>query len=110
MRKPISGILSSLIVVAEEIITRPSIVLQSPRTQERVALLSVDVREADDQLYEGEPTTSSGLVMITALEQYLIHQGKGLAGMWLVLAGAALPLLREEAFKALENEREARRT
>ncbi len=110
MKKPVSGILSNLIVLAEEIVTRPSIVLTSPRTQERVALLSVDVREADAQMYEGEPTTSSGVVMIMALEQYLIHEGKGLAPMWLALAGAALPLLREEAFKALTNEREARRS
>lgn len=110
MKKPLSGILSSLIVLAEEIITRPAGIHLAASTLEKVARLSVDVREADKTIYEGEPTTAAATVIVTAIEQFVLHQGKGLGPQWLMLVGATLPLLREESFIALRNEREAARS
>lgn len=110
MKKPLSGILSSLIVLSEEVVTRPQSALQSPHVQGRVANLGVEVREADQRIYEGEPTTAAAVVMVTALEQFLTHRGQDLGAHWLSVAGVMLPLLRAETFKAISNEREARLT
>ena len=110
MKKPLSGILSNLIVLAEEIITRPQRMNhQGTPTQDKVARLGVEIREADQQIYEGEPATAAGVVMITCIEQAILHQGKPIALHWLAVAGATLPLLREESFIAFRNEREAAR-
>lgn len=110
MKKPLSGILSSLIVLTEEVITRPQGGQLSPAAMEKVARLSVDVREADKAIYEGEPATSAACVAMICIEQFILHRGKGLGAQWLGLLGATLPLLREESFTAFRNEREASRS
>lgn len=107
MKPSVSGILSNLIVLAEEFVTKPQAALGSSRLAENLAAIGEDVRAADDGMQEGGPTTSSGVVMVTALEQYLLMP-EPLRGMWLIIAGATLPLLRAETFKALANERTAR--
>lgn len=107
MNKSVSSILSSLIVLAEEFVTKPQIVLGSAHLHQRLMSIGEDVRAADDRMQEGGPTTASGMVMVSALEQYLLAE-EPLRGMWLIVAGALLPLLRIETFKAITNERTAR--
>lgn len=110
MKKPISAILSSLIVIAEQTIIRPQSALCSGHPYDRIAELGAEVREAHARITEGEPTTAAAMVMITTLEQFLIHRGEGLGAAWLSIAGATLPLLRVETFKAFSNEKLARAT
>lgn len=107
MRKPISGILSNLMVIAEEVIMKPAVARHSQEFRRRLSDLAGDVREADGRLQEGGPVTSSAMVMVTVLERYMVDDDH-LASMWLVLAGATLPLLRAETYTSFKNEREAR--
>jgi hypothetical protein len=107
MNKPVSAILSNLIVLAEEFVVKPRIVLGSAALHQRLMSIGEDVRAADARLQEGGPTTAAGMVMVSALEQYL-QADEPLRGMWLIVAGALLPLLRTETFKAITNERTAR--
>ena len=102
--KPLSQILSNLIVLAEEVITRPNI--DRFAFGERLADLAQAVRHAAARPAEDIRTTSAALVMITALEEYrYAHPGID-TSRWLMLAGCALPLLRADAFTAFVNERE----
>lgn len=107
MIRPQFAVLSDLIVLAEQVVTRP----QSARSEIiRRAELLAEVRHADARPAEGIRTTRAALVMVIVLEELLGGIGDGQAELgWLIIAGAMLPQLRAEAFKALRNEREQRR-
>lgn len=100
--KPLSQTLSNLIVLAEELLTRPN--TDRVAYGAKLAPIAEEVRHADARPAESIRTTRAAMVMITAIEEY--RAGGEMALHWLMLAGATLPLLRHEAFTAFRNERE----
>lgn len=99
--KPLSDILTTLIDVAETIIRRPAqqTVTALPPGYEALA---AEVRRAHDRPAEATRTTRAGIVMCEAIEGFAAEGDDH----WQMLIGAALPLLRREAFLAFRNERE----
>jgi hypothetical protein len=63
------------------------------------------VRAADARPAEAIRTTRGALVMVIALEALRDADRDEDVAKWQMLAGAALPMLREESYLALRNER-----
>lgn len=98
-----SATLSSLIVMVEEIITRPN--SDRPFSGEAFATLSVDVRRADARPAEDIRATRAAVVTVTAIEAFRAGD-RAATSPWLMVVGAMLPLLRDEAFVALRSEQQ----
>jgi hypothetical protein len=97
-------VLSELIVFAEHIVTRPA-----HGATPHFGRLADEVRQADARPADGVRTTRAALVMVIALEEFVGgDRGAEPTARWLMIAGAMLPLLRDEAYAALCNERDAR--
>ncbi|WP_296741377.1 hypothetical protein [Mesorhizobium sp.] len=90
---------------AEEVVARP--LLDSRFVGDRFAMLASEIRCADARPAEGVRATSAALVMITAINEFR-HAPRERSSAWLMLIGAALPLLRQETFEAMNDERERR--
>ena len=104
--RPISETLKILIATVEDVVRLPQ-KAQSLR-QSAFPELAAEIRRLDRLPAEGVRTTAAAVVMVTCLEQ--LADGLNEKGSpWLMLAGAALPLLRAEAWSALNNERELSR-
>jgi len=102
LTRPIYTTLSNLIVLAEETVTRPQ--FDRFAFHQRVVDLASEVRSADARPAENDRVTQAAMVMIICLEQ-IRNLDIPFARPWVMLAGATLPLLREDAFTALEQER-----
>lgn len=98
-----SSTLSNLIVLVEEVITRP--MSDNPFAGETFAVLSDEVRRADARPAEDVRTTRAALMMITAIEAFRSGE-RDASSPWLMVIGAVLPLLRGDAFVALRQERQ----
>ena len=94
---PLSKILTTLIGVAEEVVRRPTMPL--PPGYRAIA---AEVRRVHGLPAELTRTTRAGVVMCEALDAFI---GDRSDHRWHMLIGATLPLLRNEAFEALCNER-----
>lgn len=105
MNRPLSEILTSLIGISEDFVTRPATVMT--RYGNGLAALAAEVRHADALPAEGVRTTRAALVMVIALEEFCAGDHSP-GSPWLMLAGTTLPLLRVEAWLALRQEKEAR--
>jgi hypothetical protein len=105
----LSETLTLLIGYAEETITRPARQARSFgfTEEERFAVLANEVRCADARPAEGVRTTRAAMIMVFAIEEFLAGDREA-TSQWLGLAGATLPLLRAEAWRARRNEQEAR--
>lgn len=104
LTRPLYTTLSNLLVLTEEVVTRP----QWPRANRTAFRLRLDdiaseVRSADSRPAEDERVTQAAMVTIICLEQ--IRDLDAGSTPWLMTVGAMLPLLREDAFTALEQER-----
>lgn len=73
-----------------------------------LAQLAAEIRDWDRRPAEGIRCTRAAMVMLHALEGYLETGGER-GNPWLMLAGATLPLLRVDAWNAMNAERETRR-
>ncbi|MBN9007275.1 MAG: hypothetical protein J0H40_17895 [Rhizobiales bacterium] len=99
-----SSTLSNLIVLVEEVITRPN--SDAPFAGGNFATLSDEVHRADTRPADGPRTTHAAMVMITAIKAFRGGEREA-TSPWLSVIGAALPLLRGDAWLALRNERAA---
>ncbi len=97
-----SSILSDLIVLAEEVIIRPN--MADPRLSTRARDLAAEVRHLDGRPAEGIRCTSAAMIMVIAIEQMRAVSPIPVA-QWQMIAGASLPLLRDAAFVAFQEER-----
>jgi hypothetical protein len=100
----LSQVLTDLIGYAENLMTRPR--YAQPRGTD-FGLIAAEIRHAETLPAEGQRTTRAAIVMVTAIEAYRANEGEA-ASPWLMIAGAALPLLRTEAWLAFNQEKEGR--
>lgn len=106
MNRPLSQTLTDLITLANEVITRPR-GASGLNAGGHFEQLAAEVRHAESAPAENIRTTRAAMIMVFALEEF--RGGEQEAGSpWLMLAGTALPLLRVEAWVALNNEKQAR--
>lgn len=101
LMRPLYATLSNLIVLTEEVVTRPQFDRVSFR--QRLAELAGEVRAADSRPAEDERVTQAAMVTMICLEQ--IRDDDKLSAQWSMVAGAMLPLLRTDAYAALQQER-----
>jgi len=108
--RPLSETLTDLIVLAEDSVTRPSRYRAGPALDAKFAALATEVRDAEARPAENVRTTSAAMIMVLALEEFHATgaTSENLSNPWLMLAGATLPLLRIDAWRAFNNEKQAR--
>jgi hypothetical protein len=104
MSRSLSEILTDLIGVAEDVITRPGR-YHGYRLDTRFTDLAAAIRNADARPAEGIRTTRAALVMVIALEEFFASDREP-TSHFLSLAGHTLPWLRAEAWTAMHNEKE----
>lgn len=104
--KTLSEILNELIGFAEEVITRPRR-YDGMALAARFAPLAETVRRADALPAEGIRTTRAAMTMVIVLEEFFAGDREPTSQL-LGIAGAALPWLRADAWRALRNEKETR--
>lgn len=103
----LSQTLNDLIGFAEEVITRPSRYFPGPALEARFAHIAEAIRHADALPAEGIRTTRAAMTMVIVLEEFFAGDREPTSQL-LGIAGAALPWLRTDAWRALRNEKEAR--
>jgi hypothetical protein len=101
--KPVSEALKILIATAEDLVRRPPHTLPTALPAALVDL-AAEIRKADARPAEGERTTRSAIVMLSAIEGFFAGQEGD--DRWQMVIGATLPILRREAFAAWRSERE----
>jgi hypothetical protein len=103
--RPLSELLTVLIATSEDIIRRPRAVpTQLPQSFHELAH---EIRQHDKQSVEGKRCTSAAIIMLLAIEEFMA--GPHDTTPWHMMVGATLPLLRVDAWNAMNAEREARR-
>ncbi len=107
--RPLSETLLDLIGFAEESVTRPRR-YSGHALQARFAGIAAEVRDAVARPAEHERTTTAALIMVHALEEFYAagDVSENFSNPWLMIAGATLPLLRLDAWRALNNEKAER--
>lgn len=105
LMKPLSQVLSNLIVLAEDIVTRPQMVDRAD-VGDRLHGIAAEVRHADARPAENIRTTRVALVMVIAIEEQrsAALDGKG-SPCWEMIVAAMLPMLRQDSYIAFRNER-----
>jgi hypothetical protein len=102
--RALSATLYDLIGFAQSVVTQP-------RMEHGYAdlfwTLASEVRRHDALPAEGIRTTRAAMVVVIAIEEFK-NSGEEPGSRWLMLVGATLPLLRSEAWLAMNNEKEAR--
>lgn len=111
--RPLSSTLNDLIGFAEETVTKPNRYVAGPTLDSRFAGIADEVRAAAARPAENIRTTRAAVMMVNALEGFYEagNEPDGSAhtqNPWLMLAGATLPLLRVDAWRAFNNEKQAR--
>lgn len=105
--RELSKTLTALIEIAGNVVTRHGLTLAGNIVSGEFAAIAAEVRAADQRPAEGVRCTNAALAMVIALEAY--RAGERDAGSpWLMIAGALLPMLRADAWRALNQEKEAR--
>lgn len=107
--RPLSATLNDLTGIAEQTVTKPSRYL-SDAGKEVFAGIVAEVRAAEARPAEDVRTTSAALMMVLALEEFYAAgaASENLSNPWLMIAGSLLPLLRVDAWRAFNNEKQAR--
>jgi len=105
--RELSKTLGALIDIAGNVITRHGLTLAGNIVSGEFAEVAAEVRAADARPSEGIRCTNAALAMVIALEAY--RDGERDPGSpWLMIAGALLPILRADAWRALNDEKTAR--
>lgn len=104
--RPLSETLTELIGFAEEVITSPG-KFYGMSIDERFSKLSAEMHYAHALPAEAERTSRAGMIMVLELEGFFASDRESTSS-WLMHAGGILPELRGEAWKAKQNEKEAR--
>ncbi|AVT76607.1 hypothetical protein RPPS3_25440 [Rhodopseudomonas palustris] len=102
--RPFSATLNELIVLSEEVITRPS-AQRDPRWTERMMRVAAEVRRADARPCDGPRTSFGAMSMVVTLEGLLAAQDEQ-KPLWRMHAASALELVRIDAYQELCNTRE----
>lgn len=97
--KPLSEHLLALIMTAEEIMRAPS-ERRTPLPSGFAEVASA-IRRAHQQPAEGVRATYAGIVMLDAIEAF----SATINDRWQMQIGALLPILRDDAWQALRNEK-----
>lgn len=100
--RPLSQALTELIKCADDIVLRPAVLAAFPPP--KFFDLIGEINLADERPAENIRTTRAAMAMIPAIENFYADS-KGDCH-WQMVIGAILPLLRRDAFRALQNERE----
>lgn len=101
--RALSAVLTDLIGFAEGVVARPR---SDHGYADHFAALAGEVRHADALPAENIRTTRAAMVIVIAIEEFRRDAEPG--SRWLMLVGTALPLLRSEAWIAMNNEKQAR--
>jgi hypothetical protein len=103
--KRLSQYLTDLIILIEDIVRQPATPMPAS-----FAALATEIRRAHALPAEGIRCTHSAAAATELIEglYYVSRADAQTRAPWLMLIGAALPLLRAEAYQAFCNEREAR--
>jgi hypothetical protein len=101
--RPVSETLKILIATADDIMRRPLHTLPTALPP-GFAELAAEIRRIDARPAEGLRATRSAIVMVSAIEGFFA--GQEADDRWQMVIGAALPILRREAFAAWRSERE----
>jgi hypothetical protein len=105
--RELSKVLLDLIDLANDVVTRKGMTLGvGMGAGEQFSRLAAEVREAEQRPADGVRATYGAVIMINALEAFCATGGAA-GSPWLMLAGAALPLLRADAWLALNQEKAA---
>src|SRR5579863_635832 len=99
--RPLSQALTDLIKCAEDIVLRPVILAAYPPP--KFFDLASEIDLADQRPAEDIRTTRAAMAMIPAIENFYADS-KG-DHQWQMVIGSILPLLRRDAYQALQNER-----
>jgi hypothetical protein len=99
--RELSAQLTALIAIAEGVVLRGR--PQTPAAS--FSDLADEIRHAHAMPADGPRCTHAAMLMLAAIEGWRATDG---GTPWIMLIGAALPLLRAEAFQALCNERTTR--
>ncbi len=112
MNRPLSATLTDLIGFAEQTVVKPTRYLSVSASAWAFAAIAAEVREAEARPAEDIRTTAAAMIMVLALEEFYTSgvSSENLSNPWLMIAGAALPLLRVDAWRAFNNEKQARGT
>lgn len=102
--RPLSQTLTDLITVASDVVTRRGTQLVAGS---HFALLASEVRQAEVRPAEDVRTTRAAVIMVLALEEFAAGP-MDTGSPWLMLAGNVLPLLRVDAWRAMNQEKAAR--
>jgi len=105
--RELSKTLGALIDIANHVVTRHGLTLGGNIVDDHFAQIAAEVRAADARPSEGIRCTNAALVMVIALEAYR-DGDRDAASPWLMIAGTLLPMLRSDAWRALNDEKEAR--
>lgn len=105
--KPLSQQMSSLISIAEDVLIGRRAAWT--RLEEHELTLFAELRRIDRLPAEGVRRTCAAMVMISAIEGLQNVGSEEGRTRWLMLIGAALPLLKNDAWHRLCDERETSR-
>lgn len=104
MIRPLSQTLTELITIAESMVTRAR--YAAPMPAGHFTVLAAEVREAEQRPAEGKRATYGAIVIVNAIEAFHAT-GSEQGSPWQMLIGTALPLLRTDAWIALNQEKAA---
>ncbi|MES5483616.1 hypothetical protein QMZ05_12730 [Bradyrhizobium sp. INPA03-11B] len=104
MIRPLSQTLNDLIGIAESVVTRARYATPMPRAT--FAALAAEVREAESLPADGQRATYGAIVVVNAIEAFHAT-GSESGSPWQMIVGTALPLLRTDAWIALNQEKAA---
>lgn len=104
--RPLSEALTVLSETAVDIIRRPARL--PPLLPAAFEALAREIKHADAMPAEFERTTRAAAIMVDAIIAFYAEPKRD--HYWQGVVGHMLPMVRMEAFEALQNEREARGT
>lgn len=107
--RELSKTLTALIDIAGNVVTRHGLTLGGDIVSGTFAELAAEVRAADARPAEGVRCTNAALAMTIALEAFRDSDREDFGMPWLMIAGALLPMLRADAWRALNQEKGAAR-
>lgn len=100
MTASISRLLQDVLQVAGTAISRPGF-----DARDEIVILQARVRDIDERLIASDLTDRAASLMHFLRKHSLEEPSSQRAHDWLSLAGAALPMVRADAFVALEREK-----
>jgi len=110
--RALSAVLNDVIALGEMVVAKP-LAMVSPARADSHTALSEEMQRHDSAPAEFVRSTRGGIALLSAVEEHWCALGardERAAAMWLMLAGATLPIVRHELGITIKNEREALRS